>query len=147
MFRSKQKNEQIKLAGKTKEVPRSEILLATVYFFSEHGKQEVSLSEFQGCVSEFQKEFPLGYDFFETFLASLDLFTDLESLCQEGYSRRYTYSHDSLLPKNFIRLMPLGRRRAKKIIQTLSPNIIEALNKAIISAIGNYKKTWGSWAR
>lgn len=147
MFSSKLGKEQIKPQPKMEQSSRTDILLAALYFFSEHGKEEVSLSEFQECVSEFQKEFPLGYDFFETFLCSLDLFTDLENLCEEGYSRRYTYSHDTLLPKNFIRLMPLGTRRAKNIIRSLSSDKIEALNKAVVSAIGNYKKMWGLWGR
>lgn len=147
MLKSEQVGKDVKLQGRAKELPHREILLAILYLFAEHGKEEVSLSEFQECVSEFQKEFPLGYDFFETFLCSLDLFTDLENLCEEGYSRRYTYSHDTLLPKNFIRLMPLGRWHAKKIIQRLSPDMIEALNRTVVSAIRNYKKMWGSWAR
>ena len=147
MFSSKLGKEQIKPQAKTQQGSRRDILLAALYFFSKHGKEEVSLSEFQEGVSEFQKEFPLGYDFFETFLCSLDLFTDLENLCEEGYSRRYTYSHDTLLPKNFIRLMPLGRWHAKKIIQRLSLDMIEALNRTVVSAIRNYEKMWGSWAR
>ena len=147
MLKSEQAGKDVKLQGRTKELPRREILLAMLYIFTEHGKEEVSLSEFQECVSEFQKEFPLGYDFFETFLCALDLFTDLESLSEEGYARRYTYCHDTLLPKGFIALMPLGTRHAKNIIQSLSPGEIEALNKAVVSAISNYKKMWGLWAR
>ena len=147
MFRSEERNQQIKVSGKTKAGPRTEILLAALYLFSQHGKEEVSLSEFQECVSKFQKEFPLGYEFFETFLCSLDLLADLENLVEQGYARRYTYSHDSLLPKNFIRLMPLGRWYVKRIISGLSPDMIEALNKAVVNAISNYKKRWGSWAR
>ena len=147
MFRRSRTEERIKLPVKMEQSSRTETLLAILYLFAEHGKEEVSIGEVQECVFKLQKEFPLGYDFFETFLCSLDLFTDLEKLCEEGYSRRYTYSHDTLLPKNFIRLVPSGRWSAKKIIQGLSPDMIEALNRNVVSAIRNYKKRWGSWAR
>ena len=147
MLKSEQAGKDVKLRGRTKEPLRPEILLAMLYIFAEHGKEEVSISEFQECVSEFQRQFPLGYDFFETFLCSLDLLTDLENLGEQGYTRRYTYSHDSLLPKNFIRLMPLGRWHAKGIVPGLSPDRIEAVDKAVVNAISNYTKRWGSWAR
>lgn len=139
--------EGIKLSVKTEQSSRIETLLAILYLFSEHGKEEVSLGEVQECVSKLQNEFPLGYEFFETFLCSFDLFADLEKLCGEGYIRRYTYSHDTLLPKNFIRLIPSGRWSAKKIMPGLPPDMIEAINRNVVSAINNYKKRWGSWAR
>jgi len=139
--------EGVKLSVKAEQSSRVETLLTILYFFSEHGKEEVSLGEVQESVSKLQKEFPLGYEFFETFLCSFDLFTDLDKLSGEGYIRRYTYSHDTLIPKNFIRLMPTGSWSAKRIVRGLPPDMIEAINRSVVSAISNYKKRWGSWAR
>ena len=143
---SKKGNEQEVEVKIIKKNQRPEILLAAIYLFSEHGRdKEVSRSELVECIAEFQKEFPLGYEFLETYLYSFELFTDLDNLFIEGYIHQYKYGR--LLPKNFIALKTLGRGRAKKIIEALSPEIIEGLNKAIETAIKNYRERWGSHAR
>ena len=147
MLKSEQVSKDIRLPGRTKEGRPIEILLATLCLFSQQGKEEVSISEFQECISEFQKEFSLGYNFSEHFLCSVDLLTDLRDLSQERYIRQYIYRHDALLPKRFVSLMPLGKGRGEKIVGTLSPDTAEALENAASIAIRNYKETWRSWAR
>ena len=112
---------------------RKEILLATLYLFSEHGKEEkIHRYKFVECISEVQKDLlPLGYEFSEKFLYSIDLFADLDALRYEGYIRQYKSRQSDILPKNFVVLKPLGRVKAKKIIENLSPEILEGLNRAI----------------
>lgn len=147
MLKSEQASKDIKFPGRTKQGRPIEILLAAVYIFSKQGKEEISLSEFQECISVFQKEFSLGYNFSEHFLCSVDLLTDLGDLTRERYIRQYIYRHDNLLPKRFLSLMPLGKGRGNKIVETLSRDTAEALENAVAIAIRNYKETWRSWAR
>ncbi|MBA7507318.1 hypothetical protein ES706_06036 [subsurface metagenome] len=147
MLKSEQIAEEIRLPGRTKEGRPIEILLAAMCIFSRQGKEEVSLSELQECVSEFQKEFSLGYNFSEHFPCSVDLLVDLRDLSRERYVRQYIYRHDAFLPKRFVSLMPLGKGRGGKIVGTLSSDTAQALENAVTTAIRNYKETWRSWAR
>jgi len=137
---------------KIKEEQRQNIVLAALYLFSQHGREkEVSRSELVDCLKEFQKEFPLGYEFGEKIpYYSQELFDDLDDLWfQKGYIKQYKYGlrYTPLFPKNFIALEPLGRGHAKKIIETLPPEIIEGLKRVIAIAIKNYKERRGSSAR
>jgi len=147
MLKTERVDKEIKLLGGSKEGRPIEMLLAAMCIFSKQGKEEVSLSELQECISEFQKEFLLGYNFSEHFLCSVDLLTDLRDLSRERYIRQYIYRHDAFLPKRFVSLMPLGKGRGEKIIGTLPPDIARALEDGVTTAIRNYKETWRSWAR
>lgn len=100
--------EKTTVLGWTKDGCSLEILLAALSVFSEHGRDEVSLSEFQECIAEFQKKFPLGYAFSDRFLLSSDLLSDLKDLDYRGSIRDYHYRLDDLLPKRFLALTPLG---------------------------------------
>lgn len=129
---------------KISEDQRQEIVLVAIYLFSQLGrKEEVSRSELVDCLREVQKEFPLGYEFPRKLLyVCFDLDNDLDDLwLHQGYIRRYRYGHRDipLLPKHFVALWPLGRRHAKKVLQTLDPEIIEALNKAVRTMVEKYK--------
>ena len=131
---------------------RQDILLAALYLFAEHSRdEEISRSELVDCLKEFQKEFPLGYEFGEKIpYYSQELFDDLDDLWfQKGYIKQYKYgSRDiPLFPKNFIALKPLGKGHAKKVVETLPPEIIEGLKEAVAIAIKSYKERWGSSAR
>lgn len=147
MFKSEQARKDIKVLSRKKEGRLAGILVAAMYVFSKEGRDEVSLSEFQECISELQKRFSLGYKFSERFLCSLDLLTDLKELSRERYVRQYIYRHDAWLPKRFVRLMPLGKVYSKKIIGTFPPEMAEALNDAVKLSIRNYKSRWHSLAR
>jgi len=147
MLKSEQIDKEIRLPGRSKEGRPIEMLLAAMCIFSKQGKEEVSLSELQECVSEFQKEFLLGYTFSEHFLGSVDLLTDLKDLSREQYIRQYIYRHDAFLPKRFVSLMPLGKGRGEKIVGALPPDAAQVLEDAVTTAIRNYKETWRSWAR
>jgi hypothetical protein len=136
------------------EKQRRDLLLATIYLFSQHGRdKEVSRSEVVDCMIVVQNEIPLGYEFHDRFAYCFDFSEDLQSLqYDEWYIDRYTYGRRTLgsrrfWPKNFISLRPLGRGHAKKIIEDLDPKTIEVLNRAIEVAIDNYRKRWGVDAR
>lgn len=136
---------------KMTEKQRKEMLLVAIYFFSQFGRRdEVSHSELVDCITEFQKKFPLGYEFGEKLsYVSFELSEDLNDLCLQGYIKHYKYGRRDipLFPKNFIALWSLGRGYAKKIVKTMSPEIIEALHKAVETAIEKYKKRWGTSVR
>lgn len=126
----------------------SQILLATLLIFQKHGKEEVSISEFQESISNFQqKSGLLKYKFSERFLLSPDLLSDLEHLNYRAYIRDYHYRLDSLLPKRFISLTALGRGICKKIAQTLTDRELEDLTTAVNVAMKNYQERWRLWAR
>ncbi|MBN2075192.1 MAG: hypothetical protein JW762_06550 [Dehalococcoidales bacterium] len=122
-------------------------LLAAFYLFSNLGRNEVSISEFQESIREFQRAFPLGYSFSDRFLLSTDLLYDIKILDNKGYIRDYHYRLDGLLPKRFLALTILGRGAGKKALEILSTEITENLTEAVERAISNYKKRWRLWVR
>lgn len=147
MLKSEQVSKGIKLPGRTKEDRPLEVLLAVLFLFSKQGRDEVSLSEFQESIAEFQREFPLGYSFSERFLLSWDLLSDLKDLDYRGYIRDYHYRLDALLPKRFLALTALGRGAGNKVLQTLSVDVVEDLTNAVKMAMSNYQKRWRLWVR
>lgn len=148
MLKTEQVDKAIKLPGKIKEGRPIEILLATLCVFSRQGKDEVSLSEFQESIAEFQREFTaLGYTYSSRFLYSLDVLTDLKELYYNGYIRQYNYRHDAFLPKKFLTLTPLGKGRGRKILNMLSVDQVQGLNNAVTTAIANHKLRWRLWSR
>ena len=121
---------------------RQEILLTAIYLFYQYSrKEEVSRSELVDCLTEFQKGFPtLGYEFPEKnpYLCH-QLSEDLNDLWfNKGYLRHYQYGLP--LPKNFVALWPLGKGHGKKIIETLSSEISENLNRSVKNVIKKQKK-------
>lgn len=148
MLKTEQVDKAIKLPGKIKEGRPIEILLATLCVFSRQGKDEVSLSEFQESIAEFQREFTaLGYTYSSRFLYSLDVLTDLKELYYSGYIRQYNYRHDAFLPKKFLTLTPLGKGRGRKILDMLSVDQVQGLNNAVTTATANHKLRWRLWSR
>ena len=147
MLKSEQVSKGIKLPGRTKEDRPLEVLLAVLFLFSKQGRDEVSLSEFQESIAEFQREFPLGYSFSERFLLSWDLLSDLKDLDYRGYIRDYHYRLDALLPKRFLALTALGRGAGNKVLPTLSVDVVEDLTNAVKMAMSNYQKRWRLWVR
>ena len=137
-----------RLSEREKKDRQIEMLLATMWNFYKQGKDEVSISEFQESILEFQKEFPeLGYTYSNRFLYSLDVLTDLKELSHNGYIRQYVYRHDAFLPKRFITLAPLGKSRGVKILDTLSRDESQGLKRAVEKAIKNYNNRWRLWSR
>ena len=148
MLKSEQAGKDIKVQGRIKEDRPIDILLATMYIFSRQGRDEVSLSEFQEGIAEFQRKFPtLGYSFSERFLLSSDLLSDLKDLDYRGYIRDYHYRLDALLPKRFLALTALGRGLGNKVLQTLTADAVGDLTNAVKIAMNNYHKRWRLWAR
>jgi len=148
MLKSEQVDKEIRLPGRSKEGRPIEILLATMCIFSKQGKDEVSLSEFQESIAEFQREFtPLGYSFSERFLLSSDLLSDLKDLDYRGYIRDYHYRLDALLPKRFLALTALGRGLGNKVLQTLTADAVGDLTNAVKIAMNNYHERWRLWVR
>jgi len=73
---------------------RKEILLVAIYLFFQFGrKEEVSRSELIDCLTEFQKKFPLGYEFEKKVpYVSSELSKDLDDLyLHKGYIKCYRY--------------------------------------------------------
>jgi len=147
MLKSEQIAEEIRLPGRTKEGRPIEMLLATLCVFLSQGKEEVSLSEFQESIAEFQREFPLGYPFSERFLLSVDLLSDVKDLDYRGYIRDYHYRLDAFLPKRFLTLTALGRGQGNKVLGMLKDDVVKSLTNAVELAIRNYKERWRLWAR
>jgi len=148
MLKSRQVSKDVKLPGRTKEGRPIEILLAVLCIFSKQGKDEVSLSEFQESIAEFQQVCTnLGYSFSERFLLSSDLLSDLKELDYRGYIRDYHYRLDDLLPKRFLALTPLGRGQGNKLLKIIPNDITEKLKNAVNLAIKNYEERWRLWAR
>jgi hypothetical protein len=128
-------------------INKLDFLLVTLYLFTELGRDEVSISEFQESVHKIQQIIPLGYSFSERFLLSIDLLVDLKELDYKGYIRDYHYRLDGLLPKRFLALTVLGQGRGKSKLQMLSDDVSENLKRIIESAIKNYKERWRLWVR
>ncbi len=146
--KSRQIDEGIKLPGRTKEGRPIEILLAALCVFYRLGKEEVSLSELQETIAEFQQRFrSLGYSYSSRFLYSLDVLSDLEDLSYRGYTRHYNYRHDAFLPKRFLTLRPLGKGRGRKILEMLSTKQMQNLQDAVVTAIENHESRWRLWSR
>jgi len=148
MLESKQVGKDVMLPGRRKEGHPFEILLVAMCMFAKEGKDEVSLSEFQESIAEFQRKFPsLGYSFSERFLLSSDLLSDLKDLDHRGYIRDYHYRLDALLPKRFLALTALGRGQGKKVLLALPTDVVEDLINAVKIAMRNYNERWRLWAR
>lgn len=149
MLKSEQIGNDIRLPSRTKEDRPLEVLLAALLVFSKQGRDEVSLSEFQESIAEFQQKYPslLSYSFSERFLLSSDLLWDLKDLDYRGYIRDYHYKLDSLLPKRFLALTALGRGLGNKLLQTLAEDVVVDLTNAVTIATKHYKERWRLWAR
>lgn len=148
MLKSEQVGKGIKLPGRTKEGRPIEMLLAMLCVFYGRGKEEISLSELQESIAEFQREFlSLGYSYSGRFLYSLDLLADLKDLHYGGYIRQYNYRHDAFLPKKFLSLTHLGKGRGWKILGMLSDDEMQSLQNAAMTAIKNYEGRWRLWSR
>ena len=148
MLKSQETHEEIRLSRSTKEDHPVKILLAAMCIFSKEGRDEVSLSEFQECIAEFQQKYPsLGYSFSERFLLSADLLSDLRDLDYRGFIRDYHYRLDSLLPKRFLALTALGRGLGNKVLHTLTAEVVRDLTNAAKVAMNNYHNRWRLWGR
>lgn len=148
MLKNEQADRVIELPGRHKEGRPLEMLLATLCVFSNQGRDEVSLSEFQESIAEFQRaSLSLGYAYSDRFPYSLDVLADLKDLFHRGYIRQYNYRHDSFLPKKFLTLNPLGRGRGCKILDMLSEDERQGLKNAVMMAIGNHNLRWRLWSR
>ena len=123
------------------------ILLGCLFSFAKHGHEEVSLPEVLDTVSEVQTTLPLGYEFSRDVHYSGQLFSDLTELEESGYIRRYQYTHDGLLPKGYVALTMLGRGRAERTVEQMTPPMAEVINTAVQSAISRHADYWRLYPR
>lgn len=148
MLKREQISKEGKLPRRTKKGRQIEMLLGALCVFSKQGKEEVSVSEFQESIAEFQQFFPsLGYSYSRRFPYSLDLLSDLKDLYHGGFVHQYNYRHDAFLPKRFLALTALGKGRGWKILEMLSDDEIQSLQNSVITAIRNHENRWRLWAR
>ena len=102
------------------------MLLGIIYLFSPLSK-EISLSEIQGRVRQFQWKFQLGYYFSKSFHCSNELLLDLEELDDNGLLQEYTCGYDSYLSERYFKLTNLGIGQGKKIVSRFSIDLLEYL--------------------
>jgi hypothetical protein len=127
---------------------KKEFLLTALWYFHEQGKDEVSISELQESISQYQKITEQDkYSYSDKFMLSPDLLYDLKELSYKGYIRDYHYRLDGLLPKRFLALTSLGRGVGKNVSKTLTADLSMNLNSAVSTAIDNYNKRWRLWGR
>jgi hypothetical protein len=136
------KVEKVELA-----LERQNVVLMVLYSFYTKGREEVSLPEFLECIKSVQKEIPLKYEFFERFLYSPDLLEDLRDLEYRGFAHRFTYRHDSFIPKSYIILTGVGRAHAEKIAQKFPCEYIPILEDSVKAAIQSSQEMWRMYAR
>ena len=117
---------------------RQEIILVAIYLLSQisqKGKEkELSRSELVNCLKKVGKASFLGYGFPEKPpYISYEFDSDLIQLVFNGFikNRKYGRCDDYLFPVNFMTLESRGKEWGEKIITTLDPEMIEALNKAV----------------
>jgi len=126
---------------------RRNVVLMVLYSFYTKGREEVSLPEFLECIKDLQKKIPLKYEFFDRFLYSPDLLEDLRDLEYRGYAHRFTYRHDSFIPKSYIALTGMGRAHAEKIAQKFPREYIPILEGSIKAAMQSFQEMWRIYAR
>ncbi|MGD0070143.1 MAG: hypothetical protein ABSB71_01095 [Candidatus Bathyarchaeia archaeon] len=126
---------------------RQNAIVMVLYSFLAEGRDEVSLPEFLECIESIQKEIPLKYKFLDQFLYSPDLLEDLRDLEYRGLARRFTYRHDSFIPKSFITLTGMGKASAERIAQKFPCKYIPILENSVKAAIQNSKEMWKIYGR
>lgn len=122
-------------------------ILAVLAVFDHEGRAEVSLPEFMECFARLEKKLNLDYEFSKKFVYSQHLLRDMDELQQSAYLRRITYRYDSFLPKRYVMLSPLGRGRAKKIIECLPPEMKIVISDCVEYAMKEQDERWKVWAR
>lgn len=125
---------------------RKDILLGTIYLLSMSGN-DVSLSEIQDTIMQFQKKYDLGYAFSMHFNSSYELSMDIKDLVFDGYVHEYNYRHDSFLPKRYLKLTSFGTGHSKKLISQFNRDILEHLESTSNKAIEDHSRRWHLWAR
>jgi hypothetical protein len=136
-----------KLLGLRDKVEARDVLLACLFLFTEQGEEEISVPEILEGISRLQGVLPLGYDFSKGFLYSSKLFVHITQLEENGYIRRYQYTHDGFLPKSYVALTMLGRGRAEKTTEQLPQPTIDALREAVGAAVAQHREYWRLYAR
>ena len=148
MLTLKRKSKTLGFPGRTRKGRPFEVILATLSVFGDIGRKEISLTEFQESIAEFQRIFAtLGYDYSSRFCYSLDLLSDLEDLVYHGYVHQYQYKYDGFLPNRYLALTTLGKGRGNKIVKLISEDTLEKLKRSVNKAEQDYKSKWRLWAR
>jgi hypothetical protein len=144
----KRKRETPKLPGRMRKGRPFEIILAALDIFHKIGRKEISLTELQESIAEFQTDFgPLGYVYSSRFLYSLDLLSDLDDLVFNGYIHQFEYKYDGFLPNRYLTLTSIGKGRGKIIVGLLPEDTLKKLESSVTKSEHNYKKRWQLWAR
>lgn len=124
-----------------------EVLLSCLWSFTTHGQEEISFPQILDSILSIQRTLPLGYEFSRDVLYSNKLFAHIAQLEENGYIRRYEYTHDGLLPKSYVTLTMLGRGRAEKTDRELDEPTLNLVSEAVETSIAQHKEYWRLYPR
>ena len=128
-------------------VDRRDSILAVLATFDTEGRAEVSLPELMECFARLGRKLNLDYEFSKKFVYSQHLLGDMDELQQSAYLRRITYRYDAFLPKRYVTLSPLGRGRAKKVVEGLPAEMKMVIAQCVEYAMKEQDERWKVWAR
>jgi DNA-binding MarR family transcriptional regulator len=132
---------------RARKIQSEKVLLECLRCFTDYGNEEISLPEILDSILYLKRKLPLDYDFSRDVLYSAKLFSHMSKLEQNGYIRRYVYTHDALLPISYVTLTMLGRGHAQKIAQEFSQPTLTLINDAVKTSIGQHKEYWRLYPR
>jgi len=126
---------------------RHKVLFALLHSFEQEGRREISLSEILEATHELQDRMGVGYPFAPRIFYSGKLLRDLDTFYLRGYLDSYRYTHDSFVPKTFVRLNLLGRAEGRASYdQLLDPDRFE-IKKCARLAIEHFNDRWKIFSR
>jgi DNA-binding PadR family transcriptional regulator len=71
----------------------------------------------------------------------------MSELEENGYIRRYIYTHDGLLPTSYVTLTMLGRGHAQKTAQELNQPTLSLIDQAVETSMDRHKEYWRLYPR
>jgi len=135
------------LFGTRSKIEPREVLLSCLWSFTRHGQEEISFPQILDSILCLQQTLPLRYEFSKDVLYSSKLFADIARLEENGYIRRYVYTHDGLLPKSYVTLTMLGQGHAEKTAQELNQATLNLIREAVETSIAQHKEYWRLYPR
>ena len=137
----------LKLLKRKRKVTLENLLLLLLEFYKQD-EYEVNVSELLESVQNVQEKIDLGYKFSDKVFYSSNFFADLNKLVDMGYVRRYTYRHNGYLPKNYVLLTSVGKKRAEELLASITEEEkIQIFTESVAKAIKDHRERYKIWAR